>query len=200
MKARHVIAAFDFDGTITKKDTLRDIIVTSFGFGRFCLGLVRLSPVLSKFCLGLVGNDSAKERLFRTFFGGLSYDAFESMCRGYSLRRIDMIVRQEASEKIVWHRKAGHELVIVSASVDNWVKPWAEKEGFSRVIATVPEVRDGYVTGKFASSNCFGREKVRRFLYEYPHRADYILYFYGDSYGDLELLKVSDYAYYRRFD
>lgn len=93
-------------------------------------------------------------------------------------------------------QQEGAEVVIISASIDNWVQPFFPSV---KVLGTQVEVRDGRLTGRFLSSNCFGQEKVNRLLTVYPQRSDYHLTAYGDSKGDRELLAFADESYYKPF-
>ena len=52
------------------------------------------------------------------------------------------------------------------------------------------------LTGNFSSKNCYGQEKVNRLLEKEPDRTNYILYAYGDSAGDKEIIEFADYGYY----
>ena len=67
------------------------------------------------------------------------------------------------------------------------------------MIATEVADENRRLTGKFSGENCYGREKLARFLMKFPERGDYQLYAYGDSQGDKEMLQFADYAYYKRF-
>jgi HAD superfamily hydrolase (TIGR01490 family) len=110
------------------------------------------------------------------------------------------LLRQEALQRFDWHKKHGHRCVVISASLDIYVRPWALQARFDDVIATHLETReDGRVTGKLLGGNCFGIEKVRRLDALLGARSGYTLYAYGDSRGDKELLSAADYAYYRQF-
>jgi HAD superfamily phosphoserine phosphatase-like hydrolase len=90
----------------------------------------------------------------------------------------------------------GAEVVIVSASIDNWVQPFFANV---TVLGTQIEVKDGLLTGRFLTKNCYGQEKVNRILACYPHREDYHLTAYGDSRGDKELLAFADESHYKPF-
>lgn len=193
-----VIAAFDFDGTITTKDTLFDFIRFYFGFPRLILGLVLLSPVLIFFKLGLIANNKAKQILFSYFFKGINIKDFDAVCQKYS-DRVGAILKSEAINKIREHQAKGHSVIIVSASISNWIIPWAEKEGIVEVIGTKIEIRNNIITGKFLGENCYGQEKVNRLLKAYPNKSDYQLYAYGDSNGDKPLLNLADCPFYRKF-
>ena len=192
MKDKDVIVAFDFDGTITTKDTLFDFLTFYYGRNKLMLGLIVLFPFLFAYKIGLLNNSVVKEKLISYFFRGEEIKKFTLKCEAYA-ERISQIYKDETLDKIKWHTQQGHKLVIVSASMMNWIQPWAISFGFYKVIATELEVIDNKLTGKFASKNCYGQEKVNRLLNEFPDRKNYILYAYGDSNGDKQMLELSDY-------
>lgn len=196
---KKTIAVFDFDGTITNKDTFMDFIVQSCGFRRLCFGGIKSLPIMFFFGLRAVSADIAKEKIFACFLKGMPEIEFNSLCENYALSQLPKILKKQALEKIEWHRKQGHKLVVVSASLENWIKPWAETSGFEKVIATMPEIKNGILTGKFKTKNCNREEKPKRFLTDYPDRKDYYLYVYGDSRKDKWLLVIADERFYRRF-
>lgn len=194
---KNIIAAFDFDGTITKKDTFFDFVFKTGNFMQVFLGLAKSIPVLFLFLIKIIPNNAAKEKIFSCFFQGFEADFFKEKCTRYSLERLPSIIKKEAIGKIRWHLNQGHELVIVSASIENWIKPWAEANGFKKIIATIPEIENNILTGKFKTKNCNGEEKVRRFLAEYPDRQNYYLYVYGDSPEDGHFLDIADKKFYK---
>jgi hypothetical protein len=59
---------FDFDGTITTKDTLLEFIKFSKGKLNFLSGFLIYSPFLVAYKLGIISNQSAKEKVLATFF------------------------------------------------------------------------------------------------------------------------------------
>jgi phosphoserine phosphatase len=67
------------------------------------------------------------------------------------------------------------------------------------IIGTKIQVVDGKLTGRFLTKNCYGEEKVRRMLEQYPDRKEYKLVAYGDSRGDHALLDFADEGHYREF-
>lgn len=193
-----VIAVFDFDGTITTVDTLFDFIRFYYAFPRFLWGLFALSPVLILFKLGFISNDKAKERLFSYFFKGKTLSEFNAICEKYK-NRINQTLRSQAIDKVKFHQQEGHIVLINSASIYNWILPWAQSIGIESVIGTEVEVKEGVITGKFKGENCYGVEKVKRFLELYPYRDTYQLYVYGDSSGDKPLLDIADFPFYKEF-
>lgn len=189
---------FDFDGTITTSDSFIKFIRFVVGDIRFILGMTVLSPMLVAYKLRLIPNYTAKQAVLSYFFKGMSEAQFQTAARDYSLKNIDAILRPKAMAKIAWHKEQEHKIVVVSASIESWLKPWCNQHGLD-LIATKLEIKEGIVTGKLLTKNCYGMEKVRRVkerynLDDYDH-----IYAYGDSRGDKELLELADEGFYQPF-
>lgn len=193
-----ILALFDFDGTITTHDSLIKFIRFSMGNIRTAWGMLSLSPMLLGYKLKLIPNYKAKEKMFSYFFKGMSKEEFKQVTEEYSLKHIDTILRPNAMKKINWHKSEGHTIVVVSASIECWLKPWCIKNSLN-LIGTKIEFKDNIVTGRFLSKNCYGIEKVNRVKERYNlHNCEYI-YAYGDSSGDYDLLALANEKYYRYF-
>lgn len=195
---KQVIAAFDFDHTITVKDSLFHFILWVFGWPRFLIGLIKFSPNFIKYFFGKISNSQAKEQLMGIFFEGMPLTQMNKYGESYK-NSINQILNNEAIKKINWHKSQGHRLIIISASAKSWIEPWAQSMGFEKVLATELEVIDSKLTGKFSTKNCHGIEKANRLLATFPDRKSYQLYAYGDSNGDSELLAEADFPFYRKF-
>jgi len=162
------------------------------------LSTLKVMPYLVLYKLKVIPNFKAKEKLFTALFKGVSMADFNILCKDFAVV-IQKMVKPEALKRIEWHRQNGHEIIIISASVENWIMPWATLNGIDTVLATQIQVIDGFITGKFLSKNCHGAEKVNRLLQHLPDRENYILYAYGDSSGDKDLLQFADHKFYRVF-
>jgi phosphatidylglycerophosphatase C len=195
-----VAAAFDFDGTLTRRETLLPFLMHTLGAATVARHALVLSPTLAGYGLGLIRNDIAKERVFIRCLAGMRIDELHQAGERFAMYVLPGLLRHEAMQRLEWHKQQGHRCVVISASLELYVRPWAIKAGFDDVIATHLETReDGCVTGKLSGANCFGIEKVRRLEALLGAREGYNLYAYGDSRGDKELLSSADYAYYRQF-
>ena len=192
------LALFDFDGTITTDDSLLKFIRFVVGDRRFLLGLVVLSPMLVLQKFKLIPNYKAKQYMLSWFFKGMSKEAFLKVANEYSLVHIDKILRPKAIEKINWHKNQGHKVVVVSASIECWLRPWCEKNNLE-LIATKLEIKDDIVTGKLLSKNCYGVEKVNRIKELYDLEIFDYIYAYGDSSGDKRMLEISHEKFYKPF-
>lgn len=193
MAEKKVIAAFDFDGTLISADSLFVAARHVLGSGKMIMALLRTMPAIVKWKLRLGTNSQAKEKLLANFYKGMPAADLDSAGREL-IPVFDSIIRKDVFSRMEYHRAEGHMLVMVTASLSNWVAPWAFEKGFSAVIATEAETAaERRLTGRFATPNCYGQEKVRRFLEKYPERNSYILWAYGDSSSDEPLLGIADY-------
>lgn len=189
------IAAFDFDGTLTNKDSLLEFIRYVFGTWRLWCGFLLHTPMLVLMLLKCYDHSKAKEKIFSYFFKGMPVGDFDEWCQRFAHDN-RAILRPQGVDTIQQAIKEGTEVVIISASIDNWVQPFFPQV---KVLGTQAEVKDGKLTGRFLTANCFGHEKVNRLLAVYPQRSDYYLTAYGDSEGDKELLVFADESYYKPF-
>ena len=194
------IYAFDFDGTLTTKDTLLEFIRFAKGSGQMFCGFLLFSPLLLLMKLHLYPNWKAKQLVFSYFFKGMNIDDFNALCTHFAEQNKHLL-RPAGIEKV---RKAIEEeqatVLIISASIDNWVRPFFDEiDKKIQVLGTQIETTEGRLTGQFTTKNCYGQEKVNRLTALYPHREAYDLIAFGDSRGDKELLDFADKGFYKPF-
>lgn len=192
------IAVFDFDGTITTKDTLLEFIKFNKGSFAFYFGFVVNLPYLIAYKLKIISNQSAKEKILTFFFRGTELTAFRDFCSSFSRKILPGLIRPKASQEIGRLQKEGITVVVVSASPENWIQDWADETG-TVLIASRLEVIDGKLTGKLSGKNCHGNEKVKRICETFDLSRYEIVAAYGDSSGDRPMLALAGRAYYRPF-
>lgn len=189
MTARGV-AAFDFDGTITRRDTLVPFIWRVGGARPNLRGYVALLPTLFDRDRDR-RRSRAKTTLLRHALGGRRLAKLETEGLRYA-ESLPMRFRPEALERIAWHRDQGHELVLVTASLRVYAEPAASALGFDHVIAVdLATDAAGRVTGELTAPNVVGPEKEQR-LREHLGPEPGELWAYGNSRGDDELLAMAD--------
>jgi len=196
---KRVIAVFDFDGTLTRRDSLLPFLHRAVGQFRFWWGILVLSPMLLRYALKLIPNWRAKEVMITHFFSNWSEEKLDKVGQRFAVQVIPQMLRLEAWQRVRWHQEQGHHLVVLSASLEAYLLPWGAKTGFDQVISTRLEVQSGIVTGRILGLNCYGAEKVERLKAYLGDLSGYCLYAYGDSLGDRELLNIATYPYYRTF-
>ena len=198
--AKRKIAVFDFDGTVTTKDTFLKFIKFTKGNLSFYWGFLLYSPVILAYKLGLYPNWKAKQLVFTHFFKGMEYSEFTRRGEWFA-DEVEIIIRPLAKKEISLHLGQGTKVYIITASIYEWVFPWCIKNGIETVLATHIEVDSaGKLTGKFLSVNCYGWEKVVRLLEKEPDRNSYTLFAYGDSRGDKELIEFADKGWIKKFN
>jgi HAD superfamily hydrolase (TIGR01490 family) len=196
---KRTIVAFDFDGTLTSKDTFLELIKFTFGKFRFLFGFILFFHLLIAYKFKIYPNWKVKQTIFSYFFKGMSLSAFNNTCEKFAENNKHLI-RPKAINKINDYLRMDYELIIISASIENWIVPFANKLGINSVICTKAETnKSNILTGNFSTSNCYGKEKINRLLEKYPERENYYLIAYGDSNGDRELLTLADEKYYNEF-
>jgi phosphatidylglycerophosphatase C len=192
------IAFFDFDGTITTKDSFIEFIKFYRGAKRFYFGFLLYSPFLIAFKLKLIPNYTAKQKVLAHYFKGEDVSKFQSQCDTFANEVLPELVRPKALTEIDRLKRAGVRVVVVSASAENWIKAWADKQNLE-LLGTRLEIKDGKITGRIEGKNCYGEEKVCR-IKEDIDLADYDdIYAYGDSSGDKQMLALARHAFYKPF-
>ena len=192
------LALFDFDGTITRADTLYHFLRHAVAGPRFYLGALALLPVLLGYKLGLVGNARAKSLVLRRFFRGWPVERFRAAGESFCREVLPGLIRPGALARIREHQERGDRVLVVSASLADWVGGWCADQGLE-LAATEAEVAAGRITGNFAGANCHGPEKVRR-ITALLDPAEYApIHVYGDSGGDREMLALATEPHYKPF-
>jgi len=199
------IAFFDFDGTITTRDTLLEFIRYSKGIPRFYLGFLLSGPWLVAYKIKLISNQRAKERVLRRFFKHTPLDQFEQTCGNFSREALPAFLRPKAVLEIARLKAAGAIVVIVSASPENWIRDWTSSVGAELLatrLETAPDKTGGKpdrLTGRIFRANCHGDEKVRRIKEAYTLEEYDEIYTYGDSSGDRPMLELGTFSFYKPF-
>lgn len=194
-KLEKKIFVFDFDGTLITKDSLIEFIIFAKGKINFIIGLIICSPILIAYICHLFPNWKAKQYLFSYFFKGMEYEEFKSIGIKFG-DRIQSFTRTCILNKLIENCNK-YQVYIISASVEEWIIPWANKWEKVKVLGTKVDVdKNGKLTGHFLTKNCYGVEKVNRLLEVEPNKDKYYLIAYGDSKGDFEMSKFANEFYW----
>lgn len=185
------VAVFDFDGTLTTKDTLLEFIKFTHGKLAFFLGFTIFAPILILMKLHLFPNWRAKQMVFSWFYKGMEYAKFAEYGECFA-DNVEEIRKESTILKLKALQSNGADIYVISASIDDWVRPFCIRLGVKTVLGTKVEVKNGKLTGRFLTKNCYGQEKVNRLLEAEPNRNGYYLYAFGDSRGDKEMLEFAE--------
>ena len=185
------IYLIDFDGTISSKDSFFEFTFFSvskpfyFKFWITTLLLIFSTP-----------KSRLKERFFKNF-EGIHLIFFQTICDEFINDNLVKIIRQSFLD-FIKNLDEDSKIVIVSASISNYLKPWCDEMGFD-LISTELEVVNGKLTGKFSTLNCNEQEKVRRIKETYNLSEYDEIHVFGNSKGDFPMLELGTHKYYKFF-
>ena len=181
----------DFDGTLTTKDSMMSIIIYQRGRLGLVLALLRILPWLIMMFMGRYSNQRTKERLLHHCFGRMTVEKFNDFCQRFADSHRH-ILRSNLYDRLVDAKANGDEVVVVTASPENWVSRLVPE---FKVLGTKMEFNPCF-TGRFLTPNCYAQEKVNRILAAYPEletdRSSFHVTAFGDSRGDKEMLEFAD--------
>ncbi len=190
--SERIVAAFDFDKTISTRDNVMPFLRALVGRARLTRALLATGPLLVRAALDDERRDAAKVALVQHTLTGYDAARVSAVAAEFADDVVARHLRPDVVERVAWHRNQGHELVIVSASFTSYLDPIAARLGFAAVLATELAVADdGRLTGELVRPNVRGAEKVRR-LDEWLGAGQAFVWAYGDSSGDRDLLARAD--------
>ena len=192
------IVAFDFDGTLTVRDSFTQFLRWRAGAGGWFLGLSRMAPDLAAYA-GHRDRGKLKAASVREFLKGTPRAQLEADAEAFAGQVWPGFMRYDALACWKdWGEKGAYR-VIVTASPETTVAPFARRLGAEALLGT-PLLFDGddRVAGAFAGPNCRGEEKVLRLRAAFGEDMQ-LAAAYGDTTGDTEMLAVADEAGFRRF-
>ncbi len=197
-----VIAAFDFDGTLTRCDTLLPFLARGLGWPRFALAVVVCSPWLAAFALRLIPNHVAKQKLLAATLHGKTTAQMDDWTSRWLVKDFPGQLQDWTMARLAEHQQAGHCCVMVSASPDVYLKRVAQQLGFDALLCTEMAIDGDQLTGQMKTPNCHGEQKVLRLNAWMAKRfgADsgaQVTYAYGDTTGDKPMLRLAAHAFYR---
>lgn len=192
------IAFFDFDHTLTTKDSMICFVKFHKGKRKWYTFIFKNIIVLLKYKLGAVSGKIAKEALLTYFYKGIPEIELINQGKQFVNQSLEPILNKKAITKLQWHLKQQHQVVIVTASLPYWIQDWAVKHNID-IITTEVQLLDGKLTGKLKGANCNYMEKVKRIKDRYDLSNYKEIYAYGDSKGDVPMLGLATKPFFRTF-
>lgn len=190
------LSIFDFDGTLTYRDSFVPFL--RYAFGNYRFGLRLAGSASPHYLYGGMTRDQMKVRLIRSFLRGIDFAWFEDRARAYCDLHWSRMMRPQGLKAVAAELAAGRTVSLCSASPAQMLKPFAERLGV-QLIATELEVQNGVLTGEIHGRNCRRDEKVNRLTQQFGELGQYHLRAWGNSEGDTELLAAAQESFYRPF-
>lgn len=188
------LALFDFDGTLTTKDSLGEFLKFCVNKPTYYFKLLLFSPFFVLYKLKLMKNDKAKEILFCIFFKDTTKTEFQKLATTFSQTQLDKILNKTTYEILKKHKQNGDKIIVVSASMRCWLEPWCKKQNIE-LLCTELNFKDEKFTCSFKTKNCHGQEKVNRIKHYINIDNFDEIYAYGDSSGDTQMLQLADFGF-----
>jgi HAD superfamily hydrolase (TIGR01490 family) len=190
------LALFDFDGTITDRELFADFVRMAVTPRQRSVGRVVLAPVYVGYKLGLVSGSTIRSRVADFAFRGRARHELEAVGERFARDVIPATLRPESMARIDWHREQGDTIVVVSGGFDLYLSHWCARHGLELMCSSL-EVRDGAMTGRYAGAQCVGADKARRVRERFDLSKYPVVYAYGDTHEDRDLLALAHRRWYR---
>ncbi len=190
------LALFDFDGTITTRETFPDFIRRAIPPRRRALGTTLFAPLVIGYTLELVPVHALRAALVRYAFKNVPLAEVEAAGASLAADLLPTLVRPEMQARIDWHRGRGDTVLVVSGGFDVYLAPWCRAQGLDWICSSLA-VRDGVLTGRYAGAQCVAEEKARRVRERYDLAGYRAIHAYGDTHEDHALLALADHATWR---
>lgn len=188
---------FDFDGTLTYKDTMF-LFLKFYNPSKYSFQFLKHVPLFILLKLKLAGAEAVKKSFISSILKGESKYQIEKKAKLFFDENYPSLFRENALDFINNINRQNTESYIVSASLDIWVKPFAEKFDMT-LLATKAEFKDDIFTGKFIGKNCNKDEKVCRIEAELGDKKFDKIIAFGDTSGDKPMFKFANESHYRFF-
>jgi HAD superfamily phosphoserine phosphatase-like hydrolase len=195
---REILHLCDFDGTLTKGDTLLHFLWFALSPSAR-LKVTLLAPIRFTGLLftGSWSNDRAKEQLLSLCFKGKTRVELEKSGEAFCQEVLPGLIRSSLLETLLKARGRQERVVIVSASLDIWIKPFCQQEGFEWLCTELEYKKIGahgapQFSGYFGLPNCNRAEKARRIQMAYSLSDFRHIIAYGNSKGDYDMYALAN--------
>ena len=202
---KYEIYVFDFDGTITTRDTFALFLRYYAGTVRWAVNITKLLPTSAAYKLGRIDRHAVKRAVINRFFAGHSVAAVESRAAQFAQDVIPKLIRPDAQKRIkelLNSPECGPEsLYICSASIGPYLREWASSCGVheQNVMCTELAMVNGTIIEGISGYNVWGSNKVRRILDQFMPHSVRIIEAYGDTRGDREMLHAAEASFFQPF-
>ena len=188
---------FDFDGTLTYKDTMF-MYLKFYDPTKFRLQFLKHIPLFVLLKLKLAETEKVKKSFIGAILKGQTQEKIEKKSRQFFEQHYPEIIRENALDFIQNIDRENTHSLLVTASLDIWAKPFADAFQM-QLVATRAEFKNDVFTGNFIGKNCNGKEKLIRIQAEIINKKYDKIIAFGDTSGDKPMLKWANEGHYQFF-
>lgn len=188
------IAIFDFDGTITKEDSFVAYLKFIFPKSKQYRIMLKFAPYILAYKYKLISAADIRSKLINTL-KGKHLDELHRLGLEHCNENLHKMIRPIIYEKIKWHQSRNHDVVIISASLDLYLKPWCEKMQISHLICNTLKYKNDLATG-YLSNDDIGPRKLELLKEQFQLAKYEKIYAYGDSEEDKPFLAIANESMY----
>ncbi|WP_447940612.1 HAD family hydrolase [Pseudoxanthomonas mexicana] len=189
------LALFDFDGTLTTRETFPDFMRYAVARPRLLVGGVLLAPVVFGYRRGWIAGNPTRASIVQVGLRGVDAARLRAQGDAFAREVLPDVLRPEAMTRLAWHRERGDRIVVVSGGLDVYLAPWCATQDIELLCSVLAE-RNGRITG-YAGAQCVGEEKVRRVRALCDPQAYAAIHAYGDTHEDNAMLSMAHHRTYR---
>jgi len=192
------LALFDFDGTITYRDSAATFYASLYTYRLTYIWrhIVLCLPEFIAYRAGRTSYMTLKRKRLQVHVGHLSEVAFEHKVAHFCENILPPMIKKSALERIQWHKAAGHEVWIVSASFDFLLRDWCRQQGIGMMVNKTIK-SPGFCT--FPGEDCNFAGKVQQIKAHLQPEAYKTIFAYGDTDGDQAMLALAHQPYFNYF-
>ena len=196
---KHKLAIFDFDGTISSKDSTKFFLKLSFGGVYFFYGYyIRFIHLYIFSKIGLYNHKKLKERRINFFLNNISLKVFQRHIDKFNSIFFNKYLKITALKRLEWHKKNDHKIIILSATISDLLKEWSFSNNYL-LIANTLSVQDNRIVGTFDAPDCSYEQKVVSLKENISLKDFDYIYGYGDTPSDRAFLSLVDENFFEYF-
>lgn len=195
---KHVLSAFDFDGTLTYHDSFVPFLRFAYGNRLFAMRLLRMIPATLSYLTGRISRNDLKEKLIAVYLTGAKEAWVKERAEAFCHVSWQRLMRPLGLTSVANQLEQGATVTICSASPELVLAPFAKKLGIGLIGTRLASV-DGVLTGQIEGTNCRCEQKVIRLEAQYGPLNQYILRAWGDTRGDEQMLGAAQEPHWREF-
>ena len=187
------LALFDFDGTLCKKDSFTGFIFYALSKRHIVKQGIKLLPWIQAYYLNAYPAHAMRSKLFRAMFSNADALELEKIAQEYATSLISQL-NPPMLKQLKRHQALGDQVVLVSASIDVYLKHICNLLNIDLICTQTEQVNNTY-TGQYITPDCSSEQKKLRILEKYSLDHYSVIYAYGNSIEDREMLGLATYSY-----